>query len=140
MLCGAYVPHTVTIEGELPGGGRLSVACRVAAIVPWLVMKGMALADRLKERDAYDIYYAAHVYPGGPARLAEEVRPHFGRALVREGLGKIRAKFRTPEDAGIGAQLRPRVERATPVGQRIPRIAATMSCWVGMVARSSESL
>ncbi len=93
-------PHTVTIEGELPGGGRISVACRVAAIVPWLVMKGMALADRLKEKDAYDIYYAAHVYPGGPVRLAEEVRPHFGHALVREGLGKIRVKFRTPEDAG----------------------------------------
>lgn len=93
-------PHTVTIEGELPGGGRLSVACRVAAIVPWLVMKGMALADRLKEKDAYDIYYAAHVYPGGPARLAEEVRPQLGHALVREGLAKIRAKFRTPEDAG----------------------------------------
>lgn len=93
-------PHTVTIEGELPGGGRLSVTCRVAAIVPWLVMKGMALADRLKEKDAYDIYYAAHVYPGGAARLAEEFRPHLGHALVREGLGKIRSKFRTPEDAG----------------------------------------
>lgn len=93
-------PHTVTIEGELPGGGRLSVTCRVAAIVPWLVMKGMALADRLKEKDAYDIHYAAHVYPGGPARLAEEFRPHLGHVLVREGLAKIRAKFRAHEDAG----------------------------------------
>jgi hypothetical protein len=93
-------PHTVTIEGELPGGGRLSVTCRVAAIVPWLVMKGMALADRLKEKDAYDISYAVHVYPGGPARLAEEFRPHLEHALVREGLGKIRSRFRTPEDAG----------------------------------------
>lgn len=92
-------PHTVTIEGELPGGGRLSVTCRVAAIVPWLVMKGMALADRLKEKDAYDISYAVHVYPGGPARLAEEFRAHLEHALVREGLGKIRSKFRTPEDA-----------------------------------------
>jgi hypothetical protein len=44
----------VTIEGELPGGGRLSVTCRVAAIVPWLVMKGMALEDRLKVKHAYD--------------------------------------------------------------------------------------
>jgi len=93
-------PQTVTIEGELPAGGRHRVTCRVAAIVPWLVMKGMALADRLKEKDAYDIYYAVHVYPGGPARLAEEFRPHLGLALVWEGLGKIRVKFRTPEDAG----------------------------------------
>lgn len=93
-------PQTVTLEGELPTGGRLRVTCRVAAIVPWLVMKGMALADRLKEKDAYDIYYAVHMYPGGPARLAEEFRPHLGHALVREGLGKVRAKFRTSEDAG----------------------------------------
>lgn len=93
-------PQTVTIEGELPAGGRLRVTCRVAAIVPWLVMKGMALADRLKEKDAYDIYYAVHVYPGGPTRLGEEFRPHLGSALVREGLEKIRAKFRTSDDAG----------------------------------------
>jgi hypothetical protein len=93
-------PRTVTIEGQLPGGGRLSVTCRAAAIVPWLVMKGMAMADRLKEKDAYDIYYSVHVYPGGAARLAEEFRPHLGQSLVREGLGKIRAKFRSPEDAG----------------------------------------
>ena len=38
------------------------MACRVAAIVPWLVMKGMALADRLKEKDAYDVYCCVNVY------------------------------------------------------------------------------
>ena len=32
-------------------------AIRVASIVPFLVMKGMALADRLKEKDAYDIVF-----------------------------------------------------------------------------------
>lgn len=54
----------------------------------------------MKEKDAYDIAYAVHGYPGGPARLAEEFRPHLEHALMREGLGKIRSKFRTPEDAG----------------------------------------
>lgn len=93
-------PRTVTVEGELPGGGRLAVTCRVAAIVPWLVMKGMALADRLKEKDAYDISYCVHVYPGGAARLAEEFGPHLGHSLVREGLGKIRAAFLSPGHAG----------------------------------------
>lgn len=93
-------PRIVTVEGELPGGGRLAVACRVAAIVPWLVMKGMALADRLKEKDAYDVYYCIDVYPGGAIRLAEEFRPHLEHALVREGLGKIRAAFLSPDHAG----------------------------------------
>lgn len=93
-------PRTVTIEGELPGGGRLAVTCRVAAIVPWLVMKGMALADRLKEKDAYDVSYCVRAYPGGPARLAEEFRPYLRHSLVREGLGKIRAAFLSPDHAG----------------------------------------
>ena len=32
----------VTIEGTLPGGGKDSVAVRVAGIVPFIVMKAMA--------------------------------------------------------------------------------------------------
>jgi hypothetical protein len=90
----------VAIEGELPGGGHLTVQCRVAAFVPFLVMKGMALADRLKEKDAYDIYYCVRQYPGGIAALAEVFRPHLGNGLVREGLTKIKQKFLSPEGAG----------------------------------------
>jgi hypothetical protein len=93
-------PRIVTVEGDLPGGGRLTVPCRVAAIVPWLVMKGMALADRLKEKDAYDVSYCVRAYPCGPVGLAEEFRPHLGHSLVREGLGKIRAAFLSPDHAG----------------------------------------
>lgn len=90
----------VAIEGELPGGGHLKVQCRVAAIVPFLVMKGMALADRLKEKDAYDIYYCVRRYPGGVSALAEVFRPHIGNQLVREGLTKIKEKFLSPDAAG----------------------------------------
>jgi len=90
----------VAIEGQLPGGGHLTVECRVAAIVPFLVMKGMALADRLKEKDAYDIYYCVRQYPGGIAALAEAFRPHIGNGLVREGLTKIKEKFLSPDHAG----------------------------------------
>jgi hypothetical protein len=90
----------VSIEGELPGGGHLTVQCRVAAIVPFLIMKGMALADRLKEKDAYDIYYCVRRYPGGIAALAEAFRPHIGNGLVREGLAKIKEKFLSPDHAG----------------------------------------
>jgi hypothetical protein len=92
--------NVIAIEGELPGGGHLKVQCRVAAIVPFLVMKGMALADRLKEKDAYDIYYCVSQYPGGLAALAEIFRPHMGNRLVREGLTKIKEKFLSPDHAG----------------------------------------
>jgi hypothetical protein len=92
--------EVVSIEGALPGGGRLTVQCRVAAIGPFLVMKGMALADRLKEKDAYDIYYCVRRYPGGVVALANQFRPHIENRLVREGLIKIKDKFGSPEDAG----------------------------------------
>jgi hypothetical protein len=90
----------VSLEGELPGGGRDRVTFRVAAIVPWLIMKGMALAARLEEKDAYDIYYCARFFPGGPTGLAEACRPHLGNTLVREGLEKIRMEFLSADDAG----------------------------------------
>lgn len=90
----------VATEGELPGGGHLTVQCRVAGIVPFLVMKGMALADRLKEKDAYDIYYCVRRYPGGLAALSDAFRPHMGSRLVCEGLTKIKEKFLSPDHAG----------------------------------------
>lgn len=86
-------PIEVTIEGNLPDGGRDSVRIRVASIVAFLVMKGMALDDRLKEKDAWDIYYCVQNYPGGLDALAEAVRPFLSNTLVKEGLQKIAKHF-----------------------------------------------
>ena len=90
----------VTISGSLPDGGKDTVKIRVASIVPFIVMKGMALYDRLKEKDAYDIYFCIKNYPGGPAALVEEFRPHLSHGLVKEALGKIAEKFATHEHVG----------------------------------------
>jgi hypothetical protein len=88
------------IEGELLGGRKDSVVVRVASIVPFLVMKGMALADRLKEKDPWDNYYCVRYFPGGLDALAEEFRPHMRRGLVREGLDKIAAAFASVDHVG----------------------------------------
>lgn len=73
---------------------------RVAALVPWLVMKGMALHDRIKEKDAFDIYYAVRYYQGGVESLAGAFRPYRRERLVEEGLRKIRSKFRSVDEVG----------------------------------------
>jgi len=93
-------PKEETIEGELPGGGKDSVKVRVASIVPFLVMKGMAIEDRLKEKDFWDIYYCIKNYPGGVDALAQEFEPHMRHALVKEGLGKIAKKFASEKHVG----------------------------------------
>ncbi|HEX9014832.1 MAG TPA: hypothetical protein VF960_02390 [Chloroflexota bacterium] len=90
----------VVVSGTLPDGGKDTGTVRVAGIVPFLVMKGMALHDRLKEKDAWDIYFCLRYYPGGLDALVEEFRPHLGNSLVREGLRKISEKFASPEHVG----------------------------------------
>jgi len=90
----------VTIEGSLPEGGQDSATVRVASMVPFIVMKGIALADRLKAKDAWDIYFCTRYYPGGLEALVEEFLPHQGHGLVREGLEDIAGAFASPEHTG----------------------------------------
>ena len=88
------------IEGELPEGGREQARIRVSSAVAFLVMKGMALHDRLKEKDAWDIYFTLIHYPGDLDALAQEIRPHLHHGLVQEGLRKIAEKFTSPDHMG----------------------------------------
>ena len=91
---------TVTIEGVLPDGGRDRESFKVAGIVPFLVMKGMVMNERMKEKDAYDIYYCVEHFPGGVESLALEFKSFRKNKLVLEGLGKIRSKFASVEHIG----------------------------------------
>jgi len=91
---------TVTLEGELPEGGKDKVSFKVSGIVPFLVMKGMAMYDRMKEKDAYDIFYCVEHYPGGVRKLASEFEPYIKNKLVIESIGKIKSKFASVEHVG----------------------------------------
>jgi hypothetical protein len=89
-----------TVSGTLPGGGKDTTILRVASIVPFLVMKAMALAGRLMEKDAWDIYYCIRYYAGGIDRLVEEFQPHLANGLVQEALHTFAEKFASPEHIG----------------------------------------
>ncbi len=93
-------PMETIIEGQLPGGGKTSVTLRVASIVPFLVMKGMALDDRLKEKDAYDIYYCVRNFSKGLDGLVDEFNFYVDNDLVQEGLVKIKNHFASVEHDG----------------------------------------
>ena len=90
----------MAVAGSLPEGGDNEVWVRVAAITAFLVMKGFALDDRKKEKDAYDIYFCLANYPGGIDALVNEFRPLTGNGLVRESLAGICGKFRTLDSIG----------------------------------------
>jgi hypothetical protein len=93
-------PLVVSVAGELPGGAQDSIKVRVASIVPFLVMKGMALDERLKEKDAWDIYYCIQNYPGGLDKLVREFETNLDHGLVKEGLSKIAKHFASEKHVG----------------------------------------
>jgi predicted nucleotidyltransferase len=93
-------PETVTLRGQLPDGAADEVRVRIASVVPFLVMKGMALEDRRKAKDAYDIYFILQNYPGGVDAIVQAFQPHLKLGLVKEGLQKIAGKFATVDHVG----------------------------------------
>lgn len=90
----------VVLTGHLPNGGDDRVTIRVASIVPFIVMKGMALRDRLKSKDAHDIYYCIRQFPGGSKELLAVFTPHLNNKLVVEGLTAIANSFFSPTAIG----------------------------------------
>ncbi len=84
----------------MPEGGRDQTRIRVSSVIAFLVMKGMALHDRLKEKDAWDVYFTLTNYPGGLDALVQQFKPHLENGLVNEGLRKIAEKFASPEHVG----------------------------------------
>ncbi|MDO8635499.1 MAG: hypothetical protein Q7R34_04525 [Dehalococcoidia bacterium] len=86
-------PVKVKLKGTLPNGAINEITVKIPSIGPFLVTKGMALWNRLKEKDAYDIYYCCRYYPGGLDALVKDVKPIVSNKLAKEGLGKIKTKF-----------------------------------------------
>ena len=69
----------------------------------FVIMKAMALGSRMKEKDAWDIYFCLLSYPGGTIKLAERFRPLLQNRLVREGLRIIEDKFLSFDSYGPAA-------------------------------------
>lgn len=86
--------RSLKISATMPDGSINEVIVKIADIIPFLVMKGMSIWERYKEKDAYDIYFTILNYPGGIQELVKIFKPAKSNTLVKEGLGKIKAKFK----------------------------------------------
>lgn len=93
-------PIELTIEGNLPYGAKDSAIIKVASIVPFLIMKAIALNDRLKQKDAYDIYYCLKQYSDRLEDLVNEFKPYLKNSLIQEGLQKLAKNFASEEHTG----------------------------------------
>lgn len=91
---------TVPLEGRLPSGARDTVRVPLASVVPFLTMKAIVMSERRKNKDAFDIWYVLHHFPGGLEAIVAAFRPHLKNGLVQEGLKVLAEKFASLEHVG----------------------------------------
>jgi hypothetical protein len=109
----------VKLNGPMPGGGKNTVEIAVASIPALLAMKGFAINDRKKTKDAYDIYYCIRNYPGGIKALAQDCEPLLKRKNALEGYQRIAGKFETLDSFGP-TSVKQFVEETSILGERTP--------------------
>ncbi|AWI58442.1 hypothetical protein AB395_00002791 [Sinorhizobium fredii CCBAU 45436] len=107
----------VAVDGPMPGGGRNRVEIAVCSIPALIAMKGHALRGRLKQKDAYDIYYSIRNYSEGIEALAEACRPLLEHESARKGYGYVAEKF-DAEDGFGPTCVRQFVEGTQIMGER----------------------
>ena len=90
----------VAIDSEMPDGGHNRVHIAVASIPALLAMKGYAIANRQKPKDAYDIYFCIRNFPDGLDALVAETKPLLEVDTARKGYLLIAGKFRDVDDFG----------------------------------------
>ena len=94
-----FPPTDVKIEYKRPDGALDRGHVNVISIVPYLVMKAMALG-RGKPKDAYDNNCTINNYHGGVKALATEFTPYIDKELVQKMKEKLQDKFASVDHAG----------------------------------------
>ena len=107
----------VAIDSEMPDGGHNRVYIAVASIPALLAMKGYAIANRQKRKDAYDIYFCIRNFPDALDALVAETKPLLEVDTARKGYLLIAEKFRDVDDFGP-TSVRQFVEGSDALGER----------------------
>lgn len=94
-----FPPQKIHVEAKRPDGAFDVANVSVVAVVPYLIMKAVAMG-RGKAKDAYDIYFLLKHYKGGVRKLAKEFQPVENRKLVQEMKEKLAGKFASVNHAG----------------------------------------
>ena len=119
---GAIALHNnlkMMIAGTMPDGRKNQVEMLVASIPALLVMKGYALVQRDKKKDAYDIYFCIRNYKEGIDALAAECAKLLEDPVAREGYANIAGKFNS-ENAFGPETVRLFVEGSDALGEMTP--------------------
>jgi len=108
---------TVNLSGDTldKGGIREAVPIKIANILPFLVLKSLALKERDKDKDAYDIVWILNAYRRGPESFAMAARRSAvaNRPEVSEAVEALRTLFKSPDHAGAAKYARFQAENSS---------------------------
>ncbi len=90
------------IAGTMPDKRQYKSEMLVATIPALLVMKGYALVQRDKKKDAYDIYFCIREFEGGIEALAPQCKALMGDEVVQRGYRNIAMHF--DKEDGFGPE------------------------------------
>jgi len=90
----------ITIEGDMPDGAHNTVRARIVRPEAFVLIKAFALAERAKEKDAYDIAFVLHNYVPSLAALAAALAPLIADGLGAEAYQALTEKFAKIESVG----------------------------------------
>jgi hypothetical protein len=120
---------TVNLSGDTldRGGIREAVPVKVANILPFLVLKSLALQERDKDKDAYDVVWILNAYQRGPETVAIAARRSkvAARPEVTEAIEDLRNAFKSPDHAGPARYARFQAEDSSDLEEesRLRRFA-----------------
>ena len=90
----------LTVKGKLPSGANDQIILNVITLPAFIVMKGIALKDRIKEKDAWDIYYCLLQFNDQLEKFSNQFKHLLGNTIVRESLNNLREAFLTIDAIG----------------------------------------
>lgn len=90
----------ITIDGRMPDGSGNQVSARLVSPEAYILIKAIAMDERAKDKDAYDIAFVLSHYQPSLADLAEKVYGMSRTGIGREALELLRVKFSTFDSVG----------------------------------------
>lgn len=91
---------SVHLAGILPDGAESEADVLMLDVVGCLGTKAIALGERFKHKDSYDLVSVIDRYGTGFREVAEEVRPCRLEPLLTEALETLREKYRSERSEG----------------------------------------
>ncbi len=88
------------MSGEMPNGVMTEVEFKMLDVVGCIGMKGIALGDRYKHKDAYDIVSVLDHYGNGVKEVAKEFKPFLNEPQIQESLKRIGNNFSNERSEG----------------------------------------